>query len=83
MRASGLVKEMEDREKRGCGGLQFKYLAGLAAMVGAVTLVVIASGRLDSKTRAALAGAICALGLVVTIGFLIVFVQQYHDAQND
>lgn len=67
---------MEDREKRGCGGLQFKYLAGLAAMVGAVTLVVVASSRLDNKTRAALAGAICALGLIVTIGFLIRVVAQ-------
>ncbi|HEY73609.1 MAG TPA: hypothetical protein G4N99_10090 [Thermoflexia bacterium] len=70
---------MNDRHNRGSGGLQLKPLVGLAMLVVVVILVVIASSRLDSEARAVLAGAICALGLIVTTGFLIILVRQYHD----
>jgi len=70
---------MSDRNNRGSGELQLKPLVGLAMMVVAVTLVVVASSHLDSEARAVLAGAICALGLIITTGFLIILVRQYHD----
>jgi len=37
------------------------------------------SNHLSVEARVALAGSICVLGLLVTVGLLIIFVRQYHD----
>jgi len=48
-------------------------------MVLAVALAGTVSKRLSDQARAALAGTICALGLIITVGLLVVLVRQYHD----
>lgn len=73
-----MVSEMPDRENQG-GGWRFNSLLVLAAMVLAVALAGTVSKRLSDQARVALAGTICALGLIITIGLLIVLVRQYHD----
>ncbi len=75
----GVVSEMPDRENQG-GGWRFKSLVVLAAiMVLAVVLAGTVSKRLSDQARAALAGTVCALGLIITVGLLVVLVRQYHD----
>ncbi len=57
----------------------FKVLLGLLVVASAVTATVALSSRLSDEARAVLAGAICVLGVLVTVGLILIFVRQYHD----
>lgn len=74
-----VVGEMSDRENQGGDRRRFKSLLVMVAMALAVALAGNISRRLSDEARVALVGAICALGLIVTIGCLIVLVRQHHD----
>ena len=69
---------MSDERDR-TNGNWIKPALGLAVVALAVALSVEMSRHLSEEARVVLAGAICTLGLLVTVGLLIIFVRQYHD----
>lgn len=73
------MSDERDRTNSNGNWGRLKAAIGLVIVGLVVALAVEMSSRLSEGARAVLAGAICTLGLVVTVGLLIIFVRQYHD----
>jgi len=73
------VSDVRDRSNGNDNWGRLKAAVGLVVVALVVALSVEMSNRLSEGARAALAGMICVLGLLVTVGLLVIFVRQYHD----
>jgi len=71
-----------NEENRGGRWSRLKLLAGMGAMVFAVTLAVVVGNRLSDEALAVLAGAVCGVGAAIPTSLLIISVSRRRDEQR-
>jgi hypothetical protein len=71
-----------NEEDRGSRWSRLKLLAGMGAIVFAVTLAVIVGNRLSDEALAVLAGAVCGVGAAIPTSLLIIAVSRRRDERQ-
>lgn len=68
---------MSERKGRNNGWRQLRIIVRLAVIAFASVLAVTASNYVSREAQVVLAGVLCGLGVMITIGMLIILVRQY------
>ncbi len=71
-----------NEENQGDRWSRLKLLAGISAIVFAVTLAVIVGNRLSDEALAVLAGAVCGVGAAIPTSLLIISVSRRRDERQ-
>ncbi|RLC60858.1 MAG: hypothetical protein DRI48_11425 [Chloroflexi bacterium] len=68
---------MSEDKSNGGGKEQLKALAKVTLVILVTVLTVAVANRLSDEAQRVLAGVICGLGVIVTLGMLVILIRQY------